>query len=887
MNADEINKTKRDTIRFGSRTRFRLGIFLWRKRSCQNPKSLFIVVRPDRQYRRAASGKKELYGVANRITSEVRMPQSNLLSTVKQDLTFAARTLVKNPGFTVAVAVSVALAIAANSTVFGIVNGLLLGALPVREPSRLVSLNQGTSFSYPDYTDYRDQTSQVFDGLTAHFPLIPANLGGAGEPERIWGQVAAGNYFSVVGIKPAIGRGFTPLEDRAAGGNPVVVLGDGLWRRRFAAAADAVGRQVVLNGQSYTIIGVMPPGFHGTDRALLADFWVPLAMSGQIMPDLAKDNVNADRNSHWLMLDGRLKLGVSREQAAAQLNVVQRRLDNAYRKNQKPRDPISLTASGGLAGGLDRFAISFMAMLAVLVAMVLLIACANVANLMLARAMGRQREIGLRLALGASRRRLIRQLLTESVLLSLIGAVGGFVLAAAATLAISQFTLPLPLPIKFDFAPDGRVLWFTAALAVVTGIVFGLAPALRATRPDLVTALKDQTTAFGSFRRLGMRNLLVVVQVSLSLVLLAGAGLFLRSLEKASSIDIGMRPDHVLLMATNPKLSQYSPEKTRQYLAQLRERVSALPGVRSVSYLDSVPLSMGGTSLDFKADGVKDAKQITADVYSAGSHFFETMGLPLLHGRDFDKQTDAGSIILNERMAQRVFPNADPIGRRIAEGGKTYEVIGIARNFKSRTLSEAPSDAAFLYLEARPEEVFSFYGISIVVKTTGDPNAMIRPVRRQIAALDPNLAVSGTETMDEHVDKALLMPRLIAVLLGVFGAVGLTLATVGLYGVMSYSVRRRTREIGIRMALGARAGGVLRLVARQGLALAGIGVAIGLALALMLSRFAASLLYGIGATDPLTFVVVPALLLAVAVLAVLLPARRAARTDPLTALRYE
>jgi len=815
------------------------------------------------------------------------MPQSNFLSTVKQDLTFTGRTLLKNPGFTAAVAVSVALAIAANSTVFGLVNGLLLGALPVREPSQLVNLNQSSSFAYLDYVDYRDQTSQVFEGLTAHFPFVPANLGGVGEPERIWGQLAAGNYFSVVGVKPSLGRPFTPEEDRVAGRNPVVVLGNGLWRRRFAAAPNVIGQQVILNGQSYTVIGVMPPGFHGTDRAVLSDFWVPLAMRDQIMPDLTKDNMVEKRNAHWLILDGRLKPGVSRKQAAAALNVVQRRLDNAYRKNEKPRDPIRLGTSGGIFGGADRFAIGFMAVLAVLVAMVLLIACANVANLMLARAMGRQREIGVRLALGASRRRLVRQLLTESVALSLLGAVGGFALAAAATVAISRFTLPLPLPIQFDFAPDARVLWFTAALAVVTGIVFGLAPALRATRPDLVTALKETNTAFGSFHRLGMRNLLVVVQVALSLVLLAGAGLFLRSLQRASSIDIGMRPGNVLLMATNPKLNRYSPEKTRQYLAQLRERVSALPGVRSVSYLDSIPLSIGGTSLDFKPDGAKDAKSVVADVYYAGSHFFETMDLPLVRGRDFARQTDAASVILNEKAAQRMFPNADPMGRHLTESGKTYEVIGVTKNFKSRTLGEEPAEAAFLYLKARPEDVFSFYGISLVVKTAGDPNAMIRPVRQQIAALDPNLAVSSTETMDEHVDKALLIPRLSAVLLGVFGVVGLTLATVGLYGVMSYSVRRRTREIGIRMALGARSDGVLRLVARQGLALAGIGVAIGLALALMVSRFAASLLYGISATDRLTFIGVPSLLLVVSVLAVLMPARRAAKTDPLAALRYE
>jgi predicted permease len=819
------------------------------------------------------------------------MPLSNFPGTVKQDLIFAARTLLKNPGFTAAVAVSVALAIAANSTVFGIVNGLLLGALPVREPSRLVSLNQGRTFSYPDYIDYRDQTSRVFEGLTAHFPFIPANLGGVGEPERIWGQVAAGNYFSVVGVMPAIGRPFTPQEDGTPGRNPVVVLGNGLWRRRFGATRNVIGRQVLLNGRSYTIIGVMPPGFHGTERAMLADFWVPLAMHGQIMPDLAKDNAAGKRDNHWLMLNGRLKAGVSRQQAAAALNVIQRRLDDTYRKSEKPRDPIRLGDSGGLFGGADGFAIGFMAVLAVLVAMVLLIACANVANLMLARAIARQREIGIRLALGASRARLVRQLLTESVLLSVIGAAGGFALASGATVAISRFNLPLPLPIQFDFAPDARVLWFTAALAVLTGIVFGLAPALRATRPDLVAALKQQSTAFGGFRRLGMRNLLVVVQVALSLVLLAGAGLFLRSLQKAASIDIGMRPDRVLLMATNPKLSQYSPEKTRQYLAQLRARVSALPGVRSVSFLDSIPLSIGGTAFDLKAEGAAqgapDAKPVNTDVYYAGSHFFETMGLPLLRGRDFDKQTDAGSVILNQKAAQRLFQNTDPIGRRLTAENQAYEVIGITRDFKSRTLGEEPAAAAFFYLEARPEDVLSFYGISIVVKTAGDPNAMIRPVRQEIAALDPDLAVSGTETMDQHLDKALLIPRLSAVLLGVFGAVGLTLATVGLYGVMSYSVRRRTREIGIRMALGARAGGVLRLVATQGLALAGIGVAIGLALALLVSRFAASLLYGVSAYDPLTFIVVPALLLAVAVLAVLLPARRAAKTDPLTALRYE
>ena len=818
------------------------------------------------------------------------MPRSNFFSTVVQDLTFTGRTLLKNPGFTAAVAVSVALAIAANTTVFGIVNGLLFGSLPVREPSRLVNFNKGNSFSYPDYIDFRDQTSQVFEGITAHFPFLPASLGGVGEPERIWGQLATGNYFSVVGIQPVLGRGFTPEEDRVAGASPVVVLSNGLWRRRFGASPEAIGKQVILNSHSYTVIGVMPPGFHGTDRAVLPDFWAPLAMHKQMLADLesvASGDLTTARGSHWLILDARLKPGVSRKQAAAALNVVLKRLDQTYRKTERPRPPIRLEASGGLFGGMDTMAIGFVSVLTVLVSLVLLIACANVANLMLARAMGRQKEIGVRLALGANRRRLVRQLLTESVLLSLLGAAGGFILAAGATTAISRFELPFPIPIHFDFTPDARVFWFTTALAVATGVLFGLAPALRATRPDVVTSLKEQSTAFGSFHRLGMRNLLVVVQVALSLVLLVGAGLFLRSLQNASSIDIGMRADNVLMMSTDPKVNQYSPEKIRLYLTQLRQRVSALPGVESVSYLDSIPLSIGGTSFDLQAEGVKDAKPMETDTYNVGSRFFETMGLPLLYGRDFNGQADGDAVILNETLARRMFPKANPLGQRVAMEKKSYQVIGVTKNFKSRTLGEAPANCAFFALEARPEEVFSFYGISIAVRTAGNPRGMIRPVRQQIAALDANLAVSGIETMREHVDKSLLIPRLSAVLLGVFGAVGLTLATVGLYGVMSYAVRRRTREIGIRMALGARAGAVLRLMAAQGLALVAVGLTIGFALALLISRFAASLLYGISATDLLTFILVPGLLLAVAVMAVLLPARRAAKTDPLAALRYE
>jgi predicted permease len=815
-------------------------------------------------------------------------PLLTLLDALKKDASYAIRSFRKSPGFTAAVVVSIALGIAANTTVFSIVNALMLGSLPVREPAKLVNFNEGESMSYPDYVDFRDQTKDVFEGVCANFPLVPASLGG-GEPERIWGQVASGNYFSVAGVDLAVGRGFVPEEDQVPGRNPVAVLSDGLWRRRFDGDRGITGKTVILNNHGYTVVGVAPPGFHGTFRAIDPEFWVPLAMRDQIMPDFTKDHLTEKRTAQWLMVDARLKPGVSREKALAAVNVVNKRLNDTYHKGEKNRPAVRLTTSGEFPGGAGKYVLGLMVILMIVVGLVLLIACANVANLLLARASARQREIGIRLAIGANRARLIRQLFTESILLSMAGAAAGFLLTLAAIRPISRFELPFPLPIAFNFSPDARVLAFTAALSVLTGVVFGLVPAFRATRPDLVGILKDQGGAVGSFRRFGMRNLLVVAQVTLSLVLLVGSSLFLRSLQNASSIDLGMRPENVLLMGVDPKLHNYSPDKTRLFLAQLRERVSALPGVTSVSFLDSVPLSIGGTNYDFKVEGGKNgAKDIEANTYNVGSRFFETIGIPLLRGRDFKlREATDRAAILNETMAQRLFQGEDPLGRRIRADKNVYEVIGVAKNSKSRTLGEEPTGIVYMDLPQHPEDVFSFFGISILVKTAVKPRSMTRAVRAQVAALDPNLAVFGIETMQEHVNKSLLIPKLSAVLLGVFGAVGLVLATVGLYGVLSYSVRRRTREIGIRMAMGASSSGVLRMVARQGMLLAGTGLALGLAISLALWRFAGSFLYGITAADRVTFIGVPLLLLLVACVATLLPARRAAKVDPMDALRYE
>ena len=814
------------------------------------------------------------------------------MENLAHDIRYTIRTLLRAPGFSFVVILSIALAFAANATVFSVANGLLWGVLPVRDPGRMVMFSEGESFSYPDYLDYRDQTSAIFEGgVAAHFPLIPASIGGKGEPERVWGQSVSGNFFPTLDVPMTLGRPILPEDDTAARGH-VVVLSSGLWRRRFGADSGILNRDVALNGQHYTVVGVAPPGFYGVDHGIVSEFWVPLAVSEEIMPDLTSDGSAINkRDNQWLMLDARLKPGVTRAQALVLVNVVKKRLDDAFHKNDKTHEKITLQAAGGLIAGSATPAFTLMAVLMIVVGLVLLVACANVANLLLARATGRQKEIAIRLAIGAGRRQLVRQLLIESFLLALAGAGVGFLLAAVAARAISSFKLPLPFPIAFDFNVDWRVALFTLGLSLITALLFGLVPALRASRPDLVGSLKDGPTGLGRATRSRMRNTLVVIQVSLSLVLLTTAGLFLRSLGNASSIDIGFKPANLLIMSVDPKIQNYSHDKTVQFLSQLRDRVSALPGVRSISFVGIVPLSIGAAENKFDVDPAKGrpAQNVVALVNTIGAGYFQTMGIPLLRGRDFNLQLDGGqpAAIINETMAAHLFPGQNPIGRAIHQDKATYTIIGVARNSKSRTIGEKPSDAAYLFLNAAPEKATSFFGTTILVKTAMDPRALESQVRQQIAALDPNMAVFNAETMQEHVDKSLLIPRISALLLGIFGAIGLTLAAIGLYGVMSYSVRRRTREIGIRMALGAKRPTVLRMILRQGLFLTALGLAIGLAIALALGRFTASVLYGTSGTDLLTFVTVSAVLLATAVTAVLIPALRAAHVEPTTALRYE
>ncbi|HSW49370.1 MAG TPA: FtsX-like permease family protein, partial [Bryobacteraceae bacterium] len=534
---------------------------------------------------------------------------------------------------------------------------------------------------------------------------------------------------------------------------------------------------------------------------------------------------------------------------------------------------------------------NLMTVLMVTVVLVLLIACANAANLLLARAVERQHEMGIRLAVGAGRGRLVRQLLVESVALASLGAAGGFALAFLAARAISQYRLPLPLPIVFDFTPDLRVLGFTAALTVATGVLFGLAPALAATRKNLAPSLVSGGGRCGTGKRMRLSRLLVGVQVTLSVVLLTGASLFLRSLESATSIDLGIRPDDVLVLTVDPKTNQYSAEKTRAFLRDLEQRVTPLQGVKSMAASSLLPLSVASSTHGFSdPSAAPGAEGTEADVFQVTAGYFKTLGLPLVRGRDFSPQRDTQSAtaLINRTMARRLFGETDPIGRRISHnGGKIHEVIGVVGDSKSVTFGEESKACAYLYLPRNPEELISILGMTILVKTSGDPARMAALVRDEVRALDPNLAVFNVDTLSNHVTNAFFLPRLCATLFGAFGLVGLTLAAVGLFGVLSYSVRTRTREIGIRVAIGAQPSAILRMVLRQGLTIVLISLAIGAAIALAVSRAIASLLYGVSPTDPVALTAVPLALLGAASAAILAPARRAMRVHPVDALRSE
>ncbi len=806
------------------------------------------------------------------------------LETLVRDLVYSVRRLVKHPAVTAIAVLSIGLGLGANGTIFSMVSRFVLRPAPVGDPSTLLAIQRRgeNALSWPLFHDLRDQVKS-FSAVAGYFPLVPASIGSRGEPERVWGQAVSANFFDVTELRMIRGRGFANSEEK----QPVVVLGAGLWHRRFHDDPGMVGKTVTLSGHMFTVVGVAPAGFHGIDQILEAEFWVPLGSADELFPNLPK---GPDRTQNWLFVVGRLRPGATRPQAAAELKGLAERLARSYPNTDKEK-PFVFVHTGLLPPQEQNGLVLFLTALSVVALLVLAIAGANVANLLFAQASGRQREMAVRLALGATRGRLQRQMLVESVLLGLGGGIVGVLLSLWATEALSALQLPVPTPVDMRIGVDWRVLVFTFALSILSGLLLGMAPAWAAARPLLGSALKGEDALARPGRRWSLRNLLTVAQIAMSVILLSMTGLFLRSLETAAGIDLGFRPQNLLSMSVDPRLHGYTPERTVEFLKQLQERVAGLPGVVSAACTDFPPLSMAGDTLTFHVGGGPNSgkNEPGANLTRVTPGYFETMGIPRVAGRDFGGETPSGArtAIVNRAFVERLFGDENPIGQQVTGGGLTYQIVGVVRNVKTTSLGEDLKPVLYRSLEQNVGTEPNLLGYTLVVHTAGHPEAMREAVRRQIFGLDRNMAVFNEETMEEHVHTAFFLPRLAATLFGVFGSIGLVLSAVGLYGVMSYAVSRRTREIGIRMAMGAQPGTVERLVLRQGLVLTVIAMVLGWPAAWMLSKLAASFLYGIHPHDALTFAVVPPFLAAIALVACWIPARRAASIEPMVALRTE
>ena len=816
------------------------------------------------------------------------------METLFKDIQYGARSLLKRPGFAAIAVITLALGIGANTAIFSLVNTVLLRPLPVPHSEQIVSvslrgkIDPMLAFSYPNYKDFRDR-NQVLSGLLV-YRFVPLSVSREGSNERVWGYEVSANYFEVLGVQAIKGRMFLPDEDRAPLANPLAVVSYGCWQRRFAGDPNLVGKDVLLNNHPFKIIGIAPEGFKGTEIVYTPEMWVPVSMLEWVEPGA---NWLESRNNSNLFAIGRLKPGVSAGAAEASLNLLALQIAKEHPDTNEGQT-VMITPPGFVLPDLRGSVVSFTWILMAAVALVLLITCMNIAGLMLARANDRRKEIAIRLSLGASRIRLIRQLLTESILLSLIGGAIGFWLALWIINMLLSFRPPIDFPLTVEVGVDWRVLLFSLLISLFTGAVFGLAPALQSTRPVLTSALKDTTSQSG-YSRSRLRSVLVVAQLALSLMILIAAGLMGRAMQQLRTMNPGFEPRNALTVSFDLGLQGYDQAKGLQFSRQVVERIQSLPGVKSATLTTNVPLSLNYSSSNIYVEGQpveRGSNLPTAMVASVGPRYFETMGTPLLQGREFtdqDQQTSEQVAIVNETFVRRLIPDiksaGDAVGRRFSYGnaqGPFTRIVGVARDGKYWNISEEPR--SFIW---GPFTQNYNGSASLVIRTTGEPAAAFAPVTEAVRSLDPNLPLFDVKTLTEHMRFALFPARVATTVLGAFGFVALILAAIGIYGVTSYAVAQRTREIGIRMALGAQLGDVLKLVLRSGLKLTAAGVGIGLVGAYFLTRLLTSLLNGVSPTDTITFVVVSVVLTVVALAATYIPARRATKVNPLEALRYE
>ena len=808
------------------------------------------------------------------------------------DIRYALRMIVKTPTFTVLAMLALALGVCANTTIFSFINGLLLRPLTgIKDPESVVGVYTSDyssglygASSYPDYVDFRNQ-ADAFENLAAYTQTV-LNATGETEAERLRGVIVTGNYFEVLGVKAQLGRPLQALDEQPSNEQPVVIS-DGLWQRRFSADASVVGQTLRLNGKPYTIVGVTDPSFGGLRLGLPPEFWLPMTT--------ASEDATSGRGDRGLELTGRLKPGVTPQQAQTQLTTIAARLAQAYPQTnlgtlERPNEPRPITVvRESRVEPRAQIAIWRVSLLLfAVVGLVLLIACANVANLLLVRASVRRREIAVRLALGASRSRLIRQLLTESLLLALLGGALGLLLTQWTARMLPGF-FPANDANGLDLSLDWLVFVFNLGVTLLIAVLFGLAPALQSTRINLLPSLKDEAGVQGQrSRRIGLRDALVVSQLALSLVLLVGAALFVRSLRNAISFDPGFVAQNLLIASIETRGASLNKQQGQAFYQQAVERAGSLPGVQAVTLTAIAPLGGGGQRRGVEFEGYQPQKNEDTETNTnvIGLNYFSTMGIPVVAGRDFNAQDREGgpsAVIVNEEVARRYY-GGNALGKRLKIGSDSpfSEIVGVVRNAKYRNLRE--QSLPFIYIPLGQEH---HAGMVLMVRTAGDPAALVASVRSEMRALNKDVPVFSVQTMEERIGGQLAADRMIAVLLSVFAGGALLLAAIGIYGVMGYAVAQRTHEIGIRIALGAEQRDILRLVLGQGVLLILIGAGVGLALAFAATRVLQSLLFGVSATDPLTFAVVLLVLVGVALLACYLPARRATKVDPLVALRYE
>ncbi len=830
-----------------------------------------------------------------------------------QDLRFAFRVLRKSPGFTLVIVLTLALGIGANIAIFSLVNAVMLRSLPVTDPQQLVVAEWsaknnpqhlgmagfgdcrrseaspgGCSFSEPMFKEIRDQTN-LFSTVMAFAGPMELNLSGNGAASMAQGELVSGSYFETLGVKPEFGRTFS-LEDEKANAPAVTILDYGYWQRAFGASPDVIGRTIRLNNNAFTIVGVAEPSFTRLTPGKSVDLFVPLS---QALPLGFKWARSSDTLSWWMVVVGRLKPGVKPAQAQAASDALF--LNDALHGEKpvwKPEDNPHLhliPAQQGLAGIRSQFGEPLELLMAV-VGLVMMIACANVAGLMLARAASREREMAVRLAMGATRSRVVRQLLTESLVLSFIGAALGGLLAYVGTISLAAFFSDNSfMPLKLDLRPDATVLLFAMGTAVLTGIAFGLAPAFRGARTQVATELKrnaaSTTQSIGIGRRFALGNALVVFQVALSMVVLSGAGLLMRTLYKLHEINPGFDTHNVLLFSIDPQLAGYKDDQIGALYANLQRRLAALPGVTGVSYSSHALLDGSLWTNDIRVEGQANKNTVESQMLSVGPDYFKTMKIPLMEGRFLQETESDGNqkiAVVNQEFARKFTDGRNPIGLRFSDTDPKptqWLIIGVVGDTRYADLRTPEAPTAFVPLSSG--------GATFAVRSAVAPSSLMAAVRRQVNEADGNLPIARMQTQSDSIDRLLFGERLIARLFGCFGVLGLLLAAVGLYGLLSYEVSRRTREIGIRTALGAQRRRVLLMILRQGVALVVLGAVAGLAAAAGVTRLLKSLLYNVQPTDPYTFALVACLLIIIGTIACFIPARRATRVDPMEALRCE